>query len=177
MSRYRSLIVLIFSAFAGLSACTRGCNDPNDWAKAVLNADQGFQFPPGFPPDPAKPGKTTIDGIDSDRDGLRDDVQRWIYARYPNEERKRKALRQMAVYFQIDRSPINEPQELLKLARRSSKAITCLMDAFGESDEMELVRAKVLNTADRTDRYLQTDAKYDGMVLGPSYPSDGTACE
>jgi hypothetical protein len=37
--------------------------------------------PPPFPlpPDPGAAGKETIEGIDSDGDGVRDDIQRWIY--------------------------------------------------------------------------------------------------
>jgi hypothetical protein len=31
-----------------------------------------------LPPDPGQAGKLTIDGIDVDKDGVRDDVQRWI---------------------------------------------------------------------------------------------------
>ncbi len=41
--------------------------------KVTLNIE-----PAGLPTDPGEEGKLTIAGIDSDNDGLRDDVQRWI---------------------------------------------------------------------------------------------------
>jgi hypothetical protein len=36
------------------------------------------QYIANLPPDPGEAGKATIDGIDADKDGVRDDVQRWI---------------------------------------------------------------------------------------------------
>ena len=178
MSRTRWIGFLVIFAFTGLAACTRGCGQTQSEGNDVLNVDRGFQFPPGFPPDPGEAGRKTLEGIDSDHEGLRDDVQRWIYARFPNDERKRKALRQMSISLQLDLTPNLSDQELLNFARRSFKAIDCLSDLFGYmNNEMEYVRAKVINTSDRTDRYLQNDSKYDGMALGPLYPSDGTACE
>jgi hypothetical protein len=34
------------------------------------------------PPDPGEAGKQTLEGIDSDNDGVHDDVQRWIVLTY-----------------------------------------------------------------------------------------------
>jgi hypothetical protein len=48
----------------------------------------------GLPPDPGEAGKATIEGIDSDQDGLRDDIQRYIALTYPDSEKTREALRQ-----------------------------------------------------------------------------------
>jgi len=53
-----------------------------------------------LPPDPGEAGKATLAGIDSDGDGVRDDVQRWIATTYPNSEKIRAALRQLAQDYQ-----------------------------------------------------------------------------
>lgn len=45
-----------------------------------------------LPPDPGEAGKATLAGIDSDNDGVRDDVQRWIVINYPNSQKTRAAL-------------------------------------------------------------------------------------
>ena len=66
---------------------------------AIMNADRGFKFPPGFPPDPGEAGKKTLEGIDTDGDGVRDDLQRWIYARYPNDAKKQSALKQLVRHY------------------------------------------------------------------------------
>lgn len=47
----------------------------------------------GLPPDPGKAGKQTLMGIDSDGDGLRDDVQRYIYLTYPDQPDVQRALK------------------------------------------------------------------------------------
>jgi|GEM_PF-5003081 len=92
----RALVVSLFVVLfiPGLFSCTRKSSDP-------LDVDQGFSFSKGFPLDPGREGRKFIAGIESDHDGIRDDVQRWIYARYPHDEKKRKArLRYPIAYFQ-----------------------------------------------------------------------------
>jgi len=49
-----------------------------------------------LPPDPGEAGKVTLEGIDSDGDGVRDDVQRYIALTYPDSEKTRLALTQHA---------------------------------------------------------------------------------
>src|SRR4029077_17545529 len=48
----------------------------------------------GLPPDPGATGRATVAGIDSDTDGIRDDVQRYIALAYPDSARTRAALTQ-----------------------------------------------------------------------------------
>jgi len=48
------------------------------------------------PPDPGEAGKQTLEGIDSDGDGVRDDVQRWIILTYLAEGEMREAVAQLA---------------------------------------------------------------------------------
>jgi hypothetical protein len=56
---------------------------------------------PCLPPDPGKKGNITLEGIDSDGDGVRDDIQRYIAVTYPNSLPLRKALQQTAHLFGI----------------------------------------------------------------------------
>ena len=46
-----------------------------------------------LPPDPGKAGKQTLMGVDSDGDGLRDDIQRYIYLTYPGKTNVQGAFR------------------------------------------------------------------------------------
>ena len=167
----------VFSLIAvTLVGCTRK-TAPDD----ILHVDQHFSFPKEFHPDPGNAGKKTLEGIDSDHDGLRDDVQRWIYARYPNDEKKRKALRQMALSYQDNLRPNLKDTDLKAILLGSDRAIVCLYQIFpsnvDSTSEREYVRAKVLNTHERTEQFLRLDARFDGKTLGPSYPDDGTACD
>ena len=74
--------------------------DPDCWSEPVPEPPD----PPGggneLPPDPGEAGKTTLEGIDSDGDGLRDDIQRYIALTYPDSQKTRAALRQAAIALQ-----------------------------------------------------------------------------
>ena len=48
--------------------------------------------PATLPADPGKANDATLEGIDADHDGLRDDLQREIFFAYPHSERVRTAL-------------------------------------------------------------------------------------
>jgi len=45
-----------------------------------------------LPPDPGEAGKATLAGVDSDNDGVRDDIQRWIVLSTPDSQKMREAL-------------------------------------------------------------------------------------
>ena len=53
-----------------------------------------------LPPDPGKAGKVTLLGIDTDGDGVRDDIQRYIYFTYPDDKKLRLGLTYYAIEFQ-----------------------------------------------------------------------------
>jgi len=53
----------------------------------------------GLPPEPGKKGKDTLMGIDSDEDGVRDDIQIFIGDKYPNDKTTRDALTQFSLAF------------------------------------------------------------------------------
>lgn len=46
--------------------------------------------------DPGESGKKTVEGIDKDKDGVRDDLQVWIQQEFGNSESIREAVREMA---------------------------------------------------------------------------------
>lgn len=48
-----------------------------------------------LPPDPGEAGKATLSGIDSDNDGVRDDLEREIVFMYPGNDTVRRVLRAM----------------------------------------------------------------------------------
>ena len=53
-----------------------------------------------LPPDPGEEGKLTLLGIDSDEDGVRDDIQRYIYFTYPDDKKLQLGLTYYAKEFQ-----------------------------------------------------------------------------
>lgn len=56
--------------------------------------------PVTLPPDPGEAGKKTLAGIDSNNDGVRDDLEREIVYMYPQNEEVRRVLRAMVKKIQ-----------------------------------------------------------------------------
>ena len=171
------VLVLVFSALFNQSCTKQSAN-----VDAIIYADKNFNFPPGLPPDPGEQGKSTLLGVDSDHDGIRDDLQRWIFARFPNDPEKRAALGQTAKVFQESMTVENGDKPLRALLIRMSRAIDCLHDRFPEklaaTNELDYLKAKALNTKMRTFRYLEVDKWMGGKSLGEEAALDkGNHCE
>src|SRR5579864_450166 len=124
-----------------------------------------------LPPDPGPAGMITLAGIDSDGDGVRDDVQRWIAVTYPNSAKIRAALTQEArATQQMVLSSATESQALAA-SNNELDAGECTMGLLGTDPGYELgtrLRATILNTADRTRAYLTADALTSGSSYRPA---------
>lgn len=92
--------ILALAALVGCwSASTSANTGLQQVADDTVNVKQRAQafaaLEPSLPPDPGMAGMVTLLGVDRDGDGVRDDVQRKIAARYPNAPSKRAALMQL----------------------------------------------------------------------------------
>ena len=132
-----------------------------------------------LPPDPGAAGKATLAGIDSDNDGVRDDVQRWIALTYPNSQKTRAALTQMAKAKQIILLGAADVASARANADIADNAADCISyvresilglagsDAYSIKGEL---RAVYLNTLLRTKAWLQHDSHLGGMFF--TVPAD-----
>jgi len=132
-----------------------------------------------LPPDPGAAGKATLAGIDSDGDGVRDDVQRWIALTYPNSQKTRAALTQMAKAKQVILLGAADVASARTNADNADNAAYCLTyareqilglagsDAYSIKGEL---RAIYLNTLLRTKTWLQHDSHLGGMFF--TVPAD-----
>ncbi|SFV89687.1 hypothetical protein MNB_SUP05-SYMBIONT-5-392 [hydrothermal vent metagenome] len=125
---------------------------------------------PNLPPDPGKAGKLTIEGIDSDNDGVRDDVQIAIYERHPNAPEKRAALEQQAKAYQkaLIAGEAGDTAEIFRVTKEMDRAQYCILEMNGgiqNSQAREETRAmdmKILNTDARNN----ADMKYNQALSG-----------
>ncbi len=104
-----------------------------------------------LPPDPGQAGMQTLNGIDSDGDGVRDDVERWIYLQYPSSQRTQFALTQLAKTYLDGVSDSDIPQLGLPDIFEAFYAQECLA-AVRPNDFLsiaEQLQALVLNTPAR----------------------------
>src|SRR3989344_936537 len=76
-----------------------------------------------LPPDPGKKGKQTLEGVDSDGDGIRDDVQRYIVLTFPSSEKTRAALTQITQDVQDAIMNADDEDESIEIGQRQIKSI------------------------------------------------------
>jgi len=122
-----------------------------------------------LPPDPGEAGMQTLLGIDSDSDGVRDDIQRYIYFTYPDNEKVRMALTQIAIEYQGLLSQASDPDAAFNHATRMARHGECLFYIQGEAslDDRAALKAEILNTRERSIAYINYNNALGGeMILG-----------
>jgi len=113
-----------------------------------------------LPPDPGPAGDETIEGVDVNENGVRDDIERWIGLNYRNSEKTRMALTQ--VYYPI--------QNLMIHAKEGDRdAVYNDMDSFHRATEclyyihpddanklIKEIESETVDTSDRVYAYLDS---------------------
>ena len=161
----KSLLRLLVCAFVCLLA---SCSDSESDANPQLIVE-----PPAsvLPPDPGAAGETTLEGIDSDGDGVRDDVQRYIALQYPDSAKRRAALTQLAISLQEQLTSTQTREQAFIAALRSTRAIECLAYVDGNRDMQAInndaisLQAEVLDTEMRWEAYRLFDEQIGGEVV------------
>jgi hypothetical protein len=125
-----------------------------------------------LPPDPGDAGKLTIQGIDSDGDGVRDDVQRYIALAYPNSAKTRAALTQLTMSMQGLLLDAGVPQASVNDMFAVGHAMECSIYIHGTAIADDLTKnliSQIVNTPDRAHAYFLANAQ-PGMsyVLTPT---------
>ena len=126
--------------------------------------------PPGndLPPDPGEAGKTTLEGIDSDQDGIRDDIQRYIALTYLESQKTRAALRQFTIAFHKAILESSDKENALNNTEDVHRAQECLWYIHSRSSikMKNFLKAEYLNTMERSIAYLNYNKKLSGSVFG-----------
>jgi len=108
------------------------------------------QVPPA--PDPAV-NNATVAGVDSNSNGIRDDVERWIAQTYPTSAKMRAAMAQMALNSQKEITAPNLSREsAYKIGLESMDAVRCSRassSASGANWNIKDYMATVYNTRAR----------------------------
>ncbi len=137
-------------------------------------SDQVAYHVVNLPPDPGEAGKATLLGIDSDNDGVRDDIQRWIELNYPNSAKKRMALRQFSKAMNDALANASDNRASINNAYKNDHAQDCTFFVISDGSEASLdsaisilrnLEAETLNTEERTNKYLEYDAQLGGEVF------------
>lgn len=122
-----------------------------------------------LPPDPGEAGKATLEGIDSDNDGVRDDIQRYIALTYPESEKVRVGSLQLAKAMQIAILGSSTKQKSISSSFYVNKSIECLsyLSKYGidGSEVIANLIGKLVNTVDRYSAY----SRYNQNLSGNSF--------
>jgi len=120
-----------------------------------------------LPPDPGGEGMLTLLGIDTDSDGVRDDIQRYIYFTYPDDEKLRLGLTYYAKEFQGVLEDADDREAAYEHAIKMSRHGECLCFLKGEGaiNIRRAIRAEILNTRERSIAYIAYSDNLGGRVI------------
>jgi hypothetical protein len=125
--------------------------------------------PAVLPPDPGEAGKTSLEGIDSDKDGVRDDVQRYIAATYPAPEDKplRAALREYSAFLQQFVVFASDKGNVMANAQMSGEIVDCIF-YFHPKDGGDIlldVESTSIDTDQRNLAYIKANAQLNDEMF------------
>lgn len=135
-----------------------------------------------LPPDPGPAGKLTIEGIDADQDGVRDDVQRYIAIKYGTSERAVKALTLIAksAQSQVLLGDSVTSEQAYEIAQKASDIALCYVHTVDQKIRneraLDFVNTQVTNTPDRFERYRKFDRLLANRVFLASEAEVPEAC-
>ena len=122
-----------------------------------------------LPPDPGEAGKQTLQGIDFDRDGVRDDVQRWIgYTTQPTAVRSILAdlARAFLVYSATPLSNSDTIEAFSAVMRRWN----CLRFSVGGDVMADSLVDQLTSVIQNTSVRVTTGESADSRLAGTALP-------
>jgi hypothetical protein len=157
------------------------CNAPEvgspiPYPTAVVPMSEKFYVVAGkpaawLPPDPGEAGKTTISGIDSDSDCVRDDIERFI-ARLLQGSDQVTARKYMFEYAKwlglfLTTSPLSQ-SDAQSITTNSYKSIQCVRKILGDTESTKSMLSQVFsqfhNTSDRSYKFIGNSSLLGGWT-------------
>lgn len=128
--------------------------------KLTIENVNGEHLPP--PPDPAQVD-ATIEGVDANANGIRDDVELAIFERYPNSAKIRAAELQYAMALQMALTEVFNSETWIAVTQEKGRGFGCIYDSVVDDDPhlvanlREETKKLVLNVEPRSERYADLD--------------------
>jgi len=106
-----------------------------------------------LPPDPGVLTDATIQGIDANNNGIRDDVELAIFKKYPNSAKTRAVLLQYALAIQMEFiQPISDQKIVIAVTQEGDRAYLCV----GKILVRNLKNKKIMNKYSEDKRNLRS---------------------
>lgn len=127
------------------------------------------------PPDPGEAGKQTLEGIDFDNDGVRDDIQRYIVLNYFDSLAEVAGLRQYAKATQRSLLNANSGDRSLVVDNvqkefDAGKCLAHVMELYPSFEATDKLQVEMLNTRQRSLANIRVESYLGGHVF-PGAPS------
>lgn len=126
-------------------------------------------------PDPSQ-NKATLAGIDSDRDGIRDDIQIWIDGEFANNPSLRNGMRQLASALQVQITSTTNQEISILSTYNFLRSMRCIASLTSLNDTMRLkttLKERALNTKDRLHAEIKANEHFSGqgyeVSIDPEY--------
>lgn len=108
----------------------------------------------------------TIAGVDSDADGIRDDIQRWINEDFADKPKVKMAMKQIAMGMQL--ALISAPNKIQSIiaTRKVLNDMDCLNYVVGIDMQIKVrktLESKMLNTKDRHYAKIMANDNFSGQ--------------
>lgn len=131
----------------------------------------GKHLPP--PPD-SNEKDATVEGVDANQNGIRDDVELAIFAKYPNDIKLRAAALQYALTEQMFLTSVIDAPTWKAVAEQSSRAFNCILkvNQLLSIEVSDYVESITLSTADRKVAF---ERAYEHITSHGSAP--GNSCD
>lgn len=165
-----SLLFLMFTASSYSGNC---------FSVTIDKSSENSRLISQLPPEPGPENNRTLAGVDSDGDGVRDDIQRYILLNYEDDEAMRLVLLQTANVNQLKLTQAHDKEASRMNAIRSLRAIECSMYIGGEEafKDTNKVTAMQINTRERSKAYDLFHQQIAGAItMGKSYKEYYKSC-
>jgi hypothetical protein len=129
---------------------------------AMFAVDSSLQVPLPNP----KINDKTVAGVDSDGDGIRDDIQRWINEDFSSQPKIKMAVKQMAMGMQLDLLSATDKALSLVTSRKVLSDMDCLNFIVGIDEQIKIrkeLESKMLNTKERHYAEIKSNANFSGQ--------------
>ncbi len=102
-----------------------------------------------LPPDPGDEADKTVEGIDANENGIRDDVELAIFREYPDSAKTRAVLLQyaLALQMQFNQEIVNQ-ETVIAVTQEGDRAYLCIGEIFERNDENEEIMEKYFIDSD-----------------------------
>jgi hypothetical protein len=96
-----------------------------------------------LPPDPGALADATVQGIDANNNGIRDDVELAVFKAYPNSAKTRAVLLQYALAMQMEFiQPIFEQNIVIAVTQEGDRAYQCIGEILVKDENNKVIMDK-----------------------------------